>query len=133
MNKKERASFILKFLNKIYPETPIPLKHNNNYELLISVLLSAQCTDERVNKVTPALFKKANNAFVMKDLQVDEIYKIIRPCGLAPKKSKAIQKLSSILSDEHPLINISISNPNRRRIEVPQGFIILGCAGFRIS
>ena len=100
MNKKERASFILKFLNKIYPETPIPLKHNNNYELLISVLLSAQCTDERVNKVTPALFKKANNAFVMKDLQVDEIYKIIRPCGLAPKKSKAIQKLSSILSDE---------------------------------
>ena len=100
MNKKERASFILKFLNKIYPETPIPLKHNNNYELLISVLLSAQCTDERVNKVTPELFKKANNAFVMKDLQVDEIYKIIRPCGLAPKKSKAIKKLSSILSDE---------------------------------
>ena len=76
MNKKERASFILKFLNKIYPETPIPLKHNNNYELLISVLLSAQCTDERVNKVTPSLFKIADNPFDMEKIPVEKIYEI---------------------------------------------------------
>lgn len=100
MNKNERAKVILKILSRIYPETPIPLNHNNNYELLISVLLSAQCTDKRVNEVTPILFKKANNAFKMQDIPVDEIYKIVKPCGLGPKKSKAIFKLSSILVEK---------------------------------
>ena len=100
MNRNERAKLILRILNKIYPETPIPLNHNNNYELLVSVLLSAQCTDKRVNEVTPILFKKANNAFKMKDISADEIYKIVKPCGLGPKKSIAIQKLSSILVEK---------------------------------
>ena len=100
MKRKERADLILKILNKLYPTTPIPLNHNNIYELLISVLLSAQCTDKRVNEVTPILFKKANNPFKMKDLSVNQIYKIIRPCGLAPKKSRAIKGLSLILSEK---------------------------------
>jgi len=100
MKRKERADLILKILNKLYPTTPIPLNHNNIYELLISVLLSAQCTDKRVNEVTPILFKKANNPFKMKDLSVNQIYKIIRPCGLAPKKSRAIKSLSLILSEK---------------------------------
>ena len=100
MKKIERARLILKILNKIYPDTPIPLNHKNVYELLISVLLSAQCTDKRVNQVTPLLFNKADNPYQMKDLSVDEIYKIIRPCGLAPKKSRAIKDLSLILSDK---------------------------------
>ena len=100
MKKKERADLILKILNRLYPTTPIPLNHNNLYELLISVLLSAQCTDKRVNEVTPILFKKANDPFKMKDLSINQIYKIIRPCGLAPKKSKAIKGLSSILSEK---------------------------------
>ena len=85
MKKKERAALVLKILNKIYPDTPIPLNHKNVYELLISVLLSAQCTDKRVNQVTPLLFNKADNPYKMKDLSVDDIYKIIRPCGLDPK------------------------------------------------
>ena len=90
----------MKILNKIYPRTPIPLNHNNNYELLVSVLLSAQCTDERVNKVTPSLFSIANNPFDMQDVDTETIYKIIRPCGLAPQKSKAISKLSAILVEQ---------------------------------
>ena len=81
-------------------ELPIPLNHNNNYELLVSVLLTAQCTDERVNKITPILFKKANNAFKMRNIPVDTIYEIVKPCGLGPKKSKAIKELSSILVDK---------------------------------
>jgi endonuclease-3 len=97
MKKVERADLALKILNKIYPETPIPLNHKNIYELLIAVLLSAQCTDKRVNQVTPFLFSKANNPYKMKDLKVEEIYKIVRPCGLAPKKSKAIKELSKII------------------------------------
>ena len=100
MKKKERAALVLKILNKIYPDTPIPLNHKNVYELLISVLLSAQCTDKRVNQVTPFLFNKADNPYKMKDLSVDDIYKIIRPCGLAPKKSRAIKGLSLILTDK---------------------------------
>ena len=100
MKRKERADLILKILNKLYPTTPIPLNHKNIYELLISVLLSAQCTDKRVNEVTPTLFKKANNPFKMKDLSVNQIYNIIRPCGLAPKKSRAIKGLSLILSEK---------------------------------
>ena len=97
MKKKERANYILNRLNEIYPETPIPLNHKSEFELLIAVLLSAQCTDERVNKVTPSLFKIANNPFDMEKIPVEKIYKIIRPCGLAPQKSKAISNLSKIL------------------------------------
>ncbi len=101
MLKHERAQFILEYLDELYPETPVPLNNKNNFELLIAVLLSAQCTDERVNKVTPELFAIANNPFDMKDVSVDIIYNIIRPCGLAPKKSKAISDLSRILVEKH--------------------------------
>ena len=97
MKKQERANVVLDNLNKFYPNIPIPLKHKNVYELLIAVLLSAQCTDERVNKITPLLFKTANNPHDMANVPVNKIYKIIKPCGLAPKKSKAISKLSKIL------------------------------------
>ena len=96
MNKKERAIYIIKTLQKLYPSTPIPLNHKNNFELLISVLLSAQCTDERVNKITPELFSVGKDAFSMSKLSVDEIYKIIKPCGLGPKKSKSISELSKM-------------------------------------
>ncbi len=97
MLKSERAKFIMEFLEQTYPRTPVPLKNKNVFELLIAVLLSAQCTDERVNKVTPSLFKIASNPFDMQKIPVEKIYKIIRPCGLAPQKSKAISKLSEIL------------------------------------
>ena len=100
MNKIERANLILNNLNIIYPKTRIPLKHKSIFELLIAVVLSAQCTDERVNKVTPLLFAKANNPFKMQNINLDVIYKIIRPCGLAPKKSQAISDLSKILVKE---------------------------------
>ena len=99
MLKKERAAFILDMLDKLYPETPVPLDNKDNYTLLIAVLLSAQCTDERVNKVTPALFQLADNPFDMQHVPIDEIYQIVRPCGLAPQKSSAISKLSKILVD----------------------------------
>lgn len=101
MLKKERAEFILKRLNELYPETPIPLDHRNHFELLVAVLLSAQCTDIRVNQVTPALFAEANNPFDMQHVPLDTIYKIVRPCGLAPQKSSAISNLSKILVEEH--------------------------------
>ena len=97
MNKNERTSSILKILNQTYPKVPIPLKHKNPFELLIAVLLSAQCTDERVNKITPLLFAKANNPLKMQKVPVKTIYNIVRPCGLAPQKSKAISNLSTIL------------------------------------
>ena len=97
MLKSERAKFIVVFLEQTYPSTPVPLNNNNVFELLVAVLLSAQCTDERVNKVTPSLFKIANNPFDMENIPVEKIYKIIRPCGLAPQKSKAISNLSKIL------------------------------------
>ena len=97
MNKKQRVEFIIQTLDSLYPKTPVPLNHKNNFQLLIAVLLSAQCTDERVNRITPELFKKADNAFSMAKLNTDLIYNIIRPCGLAPKKSKAISELSKIL------------------------------------
>ena len=100
MNKNERVKVIIKSLNKLYPKIPIPLKHKNNFELLIAVLLSAQCTDERVNTVTPKLFSKANNPHKMISLSEREIYNIVRPCGLAPQKSKAIYNLSRILIKE---------------------------------
>ena len=97
MQRAERATKIMGILNKIYPKTPIPLNHKNKFELLISVLLSAQCTDKRVNEITPILFKEANNAKKMQKLSKNKIYKIIRPCGLAPQKSSAIHRLSKIL------------------------------------
>ena len=97
MKKVDRANIVSDYLDKIYPEVPIPLKHKSTYELLIAVLLSAQCTDERVNKITPLLFKIAKNPFDMSKVPVNKIYKIIRPCGLAPKKSNAISQLSKIL------------------------------------
>jgi len=97
ISKQEKANKILKILENYYPQTPVPLKHNSPYTLLIAVLLSAQCTDERVNKITPILFKKANTPIKMAKLKVSDIEKIIRPCGLSPQKSKAISKLSKIL------------------------------------
>ena len=100
MLKSCRAKFIMDHLELTYPKTPVPLINNNKFELLVAVLLSAQCTDERVNKVTPSLFKIANNPFEMQKVDVDTIYNIIRPCGLAPKKSKAIHQLSKILVDK---------------------------------
>ena len=101
MNKKERTEFIIKKLNELYSSTPIPLNHKNNFELLIAVLLSAQCTDERVNKVSPKLFKLASNSFSMSKQTYQRVYNNIRPCGLAPKKSKAIINLSKILTEKY--------------------------------
>lgn len=97
MTKKEKATFIINELEILFPETPIPLNHSDPYTLLIAVLLSAQCTDERVNKITPLLFKKGPTPFEMVKLSVEEIKAIIRPCGLSPKKSQAIWDLSAIL------------------------------------
>jgi len=101
MLKKARADFILERLTELYPETPTPLQHSDNFTLLVAVLLSAQCTDERVNKVTPALFSAADNPYDMQQLPLDTIYNIVRPCGLAPQKSKAISGLSKILVAQH--------------------------------
>lgn len=101
MTKKEKALYIQRELEKLYPETPIPLDHKDAYTLLIAVLLSAQCTDKKVNEITPALFKRADNPFDMIKLDVDEIREIIRPCGLSPRKSKAIFELSDILVNKY--------------------------------
>ena len=101
MKKKEAADFVRLELEKLYSETPIPLDHTDSYTLLISVLLSAQCTDARVNTITPHLFKRANNPFDMVKLSIEEIREIIKPCGLSPAKSKAIFNLSHILLNEH--------------------------------
>jgi len=101
MLKKQRAKLILERLNSLYPETPIPLNHRNNFELLVAVLLSAQCTDKRVNQVTPALFALASRAMDMQNVALERIYQIVRPCGLAPQKSKAISNLSKILVEKH--------------------------------
>lgn len=101
MTKKEKAKFIEVTLESLYPETPIPLEHKDAYTLLIAVLLSAQCTDERVNKVTPFLFERADNPYAMVEVPVEDIAAIIRPCGLSPKKSAAIAGLSRILIDKH--------------------------------
>ncbi len=101
MTSRERSEFVLKTLNKLYPNPPIPLNHKDEYTLLIAVLLSAQCTDERVNKVTPALFAKASTPQQMVKLSVEEIQAIIRPCGLSPQKAKAIHRLSEILLEKH--------------------------------
>ena len=100
MLKADRAKFIIDFLESCYPDTPVPLSNSNVFELLIAVLLSAQCTDERVNRITPTLFQIANNPFDMQKVSVEKIYNIIRPCGLAPQKSKAISNLSKILVEK---------------------------------
>tara|TARA_Y100000992_G_scaffold234180_1_gene165086 strand:- start:108 stop:761 length:654 start_codon:yes stop_codon:yes gene_type:complete len=101
LNKEERFIYISKELQKLYPKTPIPLNHDSIYTLLIAVLLSAQCTDIRVNQVTPALFSLADNPFDMALVDIDEIREIIKPCGLSPKKSRAISELSRILCEEY--------------------------------
>ncbi|MBL43017.1 MAG: endonuclease III [Rhodospirillaceae bacterium] len=100
MKKNERIDIIIEILDEIYPKISAPLKHKSNFELLIAVLLSAQCTDVRVNEVTPKLFKLANNPFKMQKISQEKIYKIIKPCGLGPQKSKAIRNLSKILVDK---------------------------------
>ena len=101
MTKKERVEFIIQTLEKLYPNPAIPLDHKDAYTMLISVLLSAQCTDKRVNLVTPFLFEKADTPKKMVKLDVKDIEDIIRPCGLSPAKSKAIHRLSEILLEKH--------------------------------
>ncbi|MEY4603503.1 MAG: endonuclease [Bacteroidota bacterium] len=101
MTKKEKANYIAVELEKLYPETPVPLDHSDAYTLLIAVLLSAQCTDERVNKITPGLFSKAKTPQDMVKLTVEEIREIIKPCGLSPRKSQAIFDLSTITLEKH--------------------------------
>lgn len=101
MKKQQRADHLLKRLEELYPETPVPLDHTGPYTLLIAVLLSAQCTDIRVNQVTPALFKLADTPEKMRHVPVEKIREIIRPCGLSPTKAAAISKLSEILIEQH--------------------------------
>jgi endonuclease-3 len=101
MTKKEKAKYVIEQLELLYPETPVPLDHFDAYSLLISVLLSAQCTDERVNKITPLLFAKAKTPAEMIQLSVEEIRVIIKPCGLSPRKSQAIYDLSHMIIDLH--------------------------------
>ena len=101
MLKSERAKFIQQRLNELYPNPPIPLEHQSSFQLLVAVLLSAQCTDKRVNEVTPSLFAIASDAHAMLKVPTEQIYKIIRPCGLAPKKSAAISELSRILVEKY--------------------------------
>jgi endonuclease-3 len=97
MRKAEKVEYIISELENLYPETPVPLSHSDAYTLLIAVLLSAQCTDERVNRITPLLFANASDPLSMSMLPAAEIEQIIRPCGLSPAKSKAIKRLSEIL------------------------------------
>lgn len=99
--KQERVDYILHRLEALYPETPVPLDHFDAYSLLVAVLLSAQCTDERVNQITPALWELADNPYDMAKVPVEKIREVIRPCGLSPQKSKAIKKLSEILVNEY--------------------------------
>lgn len=101
LKKAERIEFIQQRLDELYPDPPIPLDHRDAYTLLIAVLLSAQCTDARVNQVTPALFARADNPVAMAALPVEDIQAIIRPCGLSPQKARAISLLSHILLEEH--------------------------------
>lgn len=101
MTKAQRAAHVSQRLNELYPETPIPLDHKDAYTLLVAVLLSAQCTDVRVNQITPALFALADNPRDMMRVPVEEIQRIIRPCGLSPRKAAAISELSRILVEQH--------------------------------
>ena len=101
MTKQERVTFVINTLKELYPTIPIPLDHKDPYTLLIAVLLSAQCTDVRVNKITPILFAKADNPYDMVKMSIEEIAAIIRPCGLSPMKSKGIHGLSQILIEKY--------------------------------
>ncbi|MCG8326395.1 MAG: endonuclease III [Chitinophagales bacterium] len=101
ISKKEKAVAIAQILEELYPEVPIPLDHKDPYTLLVAVLLSAQCTDARVNKVTPHLFELADNPYDMANVAVEDIKAIIRPCGLSPRKSQAISDLSNILINQY--------------------------------
>ena len=101
MDKKNKVKYLIKELENLFPKVPIPLNHKDPYTLLIAVLLSAQCTDERVNQITPNLFKKADNPYDMINLSIEEIKEIIRPCGLSPMKSKGIYGLSKIIIEKH--------------------------------
>ena len=101
MDKKNKVKYLIKELENLFPEVPVPLNHKDPYTLLIAVLLSAQCTDERVNQITPNLFKKADNPYDMIDLTIEEIKEIIRPCGLSPMKSRGIYGLSKIIIEKH--------------------------------
>ena len=101
MDKKNKVKYLIKELENLFPEVPVPLNHKDPYTLLIAVLLSAQCTDERVNQITPNLFKKADNPYDMINLSIEEIKEIIRPCGLSPMKSKGIYGLSKIIIEKH--------------------------------
>ncbi len=101
LNKAQRVAYILQRLQQLYPQPPIPLQHSSPYTLLVAVLLSAQCTDARVNQVTPALFALADNPAAMARLEVEQIQAIIRSCGLSPQKARAIKRLSEILLEEH--------------------------------
>ncbi len=101
MTKQEKANNIANILDELYPTTPIPLEHDDPYTLLVAVLLSAQCTDVRVNQITPLLFAKAATPFDMVKLEVSDIRDIIRPCGLSPRKSQAIFDLSNILINKY--------------------------------
>jgi endonuclease-3 len=101
MTKAEKVQYVMDELEKLYPKVDVPLDHKDPYTLLIAVLLSAQCTDVRVNKITPLLFKRADNPFDMIKMSIEEIAEIIRPCGLTPMKSKGIHGLSHILIDKH--------------------------------
>jgi endonuclease-3 len=98
---RSKAAEIHRILEELYPETPIPLRHEDAYTLLVAVVLSAQCTDERVNQITPTLFARADNPADMARVPVDEIREIIKPCGLSPAKSKAISGLSRIIVEKH--------------------------------
>jgi len=101
LNKKNKVKYLINELETLFPVVPVPLDHKDPYTLLIAVLLSAQCTDERVNQITPKLFEKADNPYEMVNLTVEEIKEIIRPCGLSPMKSKGIYGLSEIIIEKH--------------------------------
>ena len=101
MNKKNKVKYLINELETLFPVVPVPLDHKDPYTLLIAVLLSAQCTDNRVNQITPKLFEKADNPYEMVNLTIEEIKEIIRPCGLSPMKSKGIYGLSKIIIEKH--------------------------------
>ena len=112
ISKQEKVEAIINILESLYPEVPVPLDHTDPYTLLIAVLLSAQCTDERVNQITPKLFARADNPFDMVQMSIEEIQEIIRPCGLSPMKSKGIWHLSDMIIRQH-------------NVEVPADFAAL--------
>ena len=101
MTKAEKVEYVINELERLYPKTPVPLDHKDPYTLLVAVVLSAQCTDERVNKITPKLFAVADNPYDMAQLTVEEIAAIIRPCGLVPMKSNGIHAFSNMIVKQH--------------------------------